>query len=472
MESFDPYAEWLGRPPGQPPGDHYELLGLPRFEPDIDLIAHAADMLRAKIRKIRPGAHLAEWQRLLDRLDAAKICLSDPIAKAAYDESIDMSSHTLNVSGEPVVTWDSPDRETISPTPEETHSDGAETGYAEASLNVTPEFVEAPPVVGDVNSSLQNQEHPAESPVPIIRPTRRKRNGTWRSVRFLLFTLVLLSLAIGLVLLKQQRDARLAALLPPQESSGTTGSKTPAAPIDEPLPSPEIPGTAPLPAQDAPDTNPAPPAATVTPEPEPSPMAPPVQLPEAAPPVSPAPTPQSTPEPAVDPARQQAFKRTIDSARKAMGSRDLEAAVTNLNEAVALAQTDDERAEADSVGVLQAHVDAFWGSLREQIAKMEPGSDFRVGETMAIVVEVRPDSLILRVNGQNRPFPVRTMPHLLAAALAQNLFSNSPNAKALRASFLIVEPDGDRKKARQLLQEASQGGAEVDELLAELDQSP
>ena len=474
MESFDPYAEWLGRQPGRPPQDHYELLGLSRFEPDVDLIAHVVDNLRAKIRKVRPGTHLAEWQRLLDLLEAAKICLGDPIAKLAYDESIDTSSHTVNVSGEPVVTQDSPQIETMAPPPEEVHS-----GHIEPALNTTPEFIEAPPVVEKVDSTL-DEERPAAPPLPVIRPTRRKGNGIWRSVRFLLFTLVLLALAIGLVLLKQQRDGRLTSLFPisektesvPQADWGTTHERpTDAAPAPDPLHSPEIPATAPA-TGDNPPADPTPAPVPPMPEPGSSPMNTSADPPGAAPPASPAPISQSPPAPAVDPAGQQAFRRASTAARKALGSRDLGAATKHLNEAVSLAQTDDERVEADRLGVLHAHVDAFWGSLRERMKTLKSGSDFPVGDTMAIVVEAGPESLVLRVNGQRHAFSINAMPHVLAAALAQTLFSNSPNAKALRASFLIVEPDGDRKKAQQLLQEAAQGGAEVDELLAEVRQSP
>ena len=63
------------------------------------------------------------------------------------------------------------------------------------------------------------------------------------------------------------------------------------------------------------------------------------------------------------------------------------------------------------------------------------------------------------------------MPHVLAAAMAEQLFSKSSNANALRAAFLIAEPDGRDEKARHLLQEASRGGAEAGELLAELNRS-
>jgi len=85
---FDPYKEWLGLPPGQRPPDHYTLLGLPPLESDPRRIAQAADVQSAKVRRVRPGVHLAEWSRLLDRIQAAKTCLLNPASKAAYDATL------------------------------------------------------------------------------------------------------------------------------------------------------------------------------------------------------------------------------------------------------------------------------------------------------------------------------------------------------------------------------------------------
>jgi len=87
-ESFDPYRQWLGIDEPTRPLDHYRLLGLTRFEGNPQAIAHAADIAMAKVRKIRPGQHAAEWGRLLDQLGAAKVCLLDPNSKATYDASL------------------------------------------------------------------------------------------------------------------------------------------------------------------------------------------------------------------------------------------------------------------------------------------------------------------------------------------------------------------------------------------------
>src|SRR5690242_16883884 len=87
-DTFNPYVEWLGiKPVGSPP-DHYALLGIKRFEGDRQIVTSAAGAQLAKVRGIRPGTRLAEWQRVIDELTAAKACLCDPSAKSAYDKAL------------------------------------------------------------------------------------------------------------------------------------------------------------------------------------------------------------------------------------------------------------------------------------------------------------------------------------------------------------------------------------------------
>ncbi|MHB8900475.1 MAG: hypothetical protein ACYC6Y_17115 [Thermoguttaceae bacterium] len=469
MESFDPFSEWLGRRGDRPPQDHYELLGLARFEPDLELIARTVDSLRTKIRKIRPGAQVGQWQRLLDRLEAAKICLNDPIAKAVYDESIDSTAHTLHVSEGRVVTDDTArNHGGPLPLPGEpvaiVRSAGRSAGTCGATSN-HPEPLKAPPVVGirgeDGDSTAgTNDSHT----IPPLRPPRPKSGVPRLIARVLLVAIPLLMIAIGLAVLKQRPDLleKVAGTWQRPDSPRVAPATTHAAPAETAEAIQESgPAERSTPAvEEVPQPPPAVDSGTPPPTPQQS-----AAVPLADPPAAVVPTP--TASVSVDPARQLAFDRAIASARSALADRNLETAARQLNEAVSLAQTDRERTDAEQVEGLRAHVEAFWESLREQIGRLQSGSELRVGDTMVVVVEAGADFVILRVAGQNRRYSASGLPHVLAAAMAEQLFSNSANAKALRAAFLIVEPDGDVEKARQLLREASQGGAEVGELLAE-----
>jgi hypothetical protein len=86
-DAFNPYSQWLGIEASGSP-NHYELLRIAPSEADAKTIAAAAAAQMAKIRGIRPGPRLAEWQRVLDELAAAKDCLSEEKAKARYDDQL------------------------------------------------------------------------------------------------------------------------------------------------------------------------------------------------------------------------------------------------------------------------------------------------------------------------------------------------------------------------------------------------
>ena len=85
-EPFDPYSKWLGIEAHELPADHYRLLGLQRFESDPAVIEAAADKRMSHVRRFQTGPRSADTQKLLNELASARICLSNPGAKAAYDQ--------------------------------------------------------------------------------------------------------------------------------------------------------------------------------------------------------------------------------------------------------------------------------------------------------------------------------------------------------------------------------------------------
>jgi hypothetical protein len=84
-ETFDPYYKWLGIPPKDQPPNHYRLLGLELFEPDLDVIDSAAEQRMAHVRSVQAGKHAKDSQRLLNEIAAAKVCLLRSEKKNAYD---------------------------------------------------------------------------------------------------------------------------------------------------------------------------------------------------------------------------------------------------------------------------------------------------------------------------------------------------------------------------------------------------
>jgi len=82
---FDPYHKWLGIPPKDQPPNHYRLLAIDVFESDPEVIDAAANRQMAYVQQRATGEHIAESQKLLNELAAARLCLLDKKKKATYD---------------------------------------------------------------------------------------------------------------------------------------------------------------------------------------------------------------------------------------------------------------------------------------------------------------------------------------------------------------------------------------------------
>lgn len=87
-DSFDPYRKWLGILPSEQPPEHYRLLGIARFEDDLDTISNGADRQMAHVRTFQTGRHSVLSQKLLNEIPAARICLLDAAKKAEYDRQL------------------------------------------------------------------------------------------------------------------------------------------------------------------------------------------------------------------------------------------------------------------------------------------------------------------------------------------------------------------------------------------------
>lgn len=83
--SFDPYSEWLGIDSQGLHPDRYQLLGLQRFETDLGAISAGAKRQVAAMRPHENGPQAALAKKVLEELETARACLSDPGKKQTYD---------------------------------------------------------------------------------------------------------------------------------------------------------------------------------------------------------------------------------------------------------------------------------------------------------------------------------------------------------------------------------------------------
>ncbi len=124
-DKFDPYWEWLKIPPEQQPPNHYRLLGLKSFESDPKLIDTAVDRLVDRMQGLSHGLRVEHAQSILNHVARARLCLSHPEKKSAYDETlrvkfnapdaIESGNHSDSSSG---TTGESPSSRRVAPVSE------------------------------------------------------------------------------------------------------------------------------------------------------------------------------------------------------------------------------------------------------------------------------------------------------------------------------------------------------------------
>jgi len=159
----------------------------------------------------------------------------------------------------------------------------------------------------------------------------------------------------------------------------------------------------------------------------------------------------------------------LAGARTAMGQRDIDAVNTQLRIAEGLARSDEHKAMVERLKELLHYVKEFWRAFDEAYTGLKPSSTVMVGNDEAVIVEVRPEAVIIRYFGQNRTIEREGMPAGLVMAIANKWFNNDPANKVVKGAFMLVDPIGRPEETRRLWQEASQEGVDVSDLMPVLD---
>ncbi len=401
QDTFNAYREWLGIPDGRQPGNHYELLGLPLCEGSAEAIAREADALVARIRRIRPGPHLAQWQQMLDAVGQAKACLLDPAAKAAYDAAL--RGQTAAPEALPGVA----------PLLLRMACVMAATAMLVAGLLLYQHYRQ-PPETARNDAAAESRPAPRLGPTAPPKPTGQDEPGS--------------SIPPG----AQPLGGRIEAASPQPKPTGSE-SQAPA------------PGDSAVPPQEKPAGE----------EPGPEGARPPAGEPG--------------PRPAVDPKKQETFRKAVATARFALTKRDFAAAKRQLEAARATAQAPPEEAEVVRLEALTGNLEEFWKGMRRVLAGLTPAQELTIGNTPIIVVAADATQLTFRSEGKNQTCRLQELPRPVIEALVESGFAKHPSSKILLGTYMAMDPNGDRRRARSLWEEAAEQGEDVTNLLAELD---
>jgi hypothetical protein len=106
--------------------------------------------------------------------------------------------------------------------------------------------------------------------------------------------------------------------------------------------------------------------------------------------------------------------------------------------------------------------------MRTIVSGLLPAEEIMVGQTPIIVVGVDADQLTVRSEGRNQTYRLYDLPRPIVEALAARGFAKDPSSKILLGTYMAMDPQGDRQRARQLWEQAARDGEDVRELMEEL----
>jgi hypothetical protein len=194
MTDFDPYHRWLGIAKDQRPPNHYQLLGVPVGEADLEVIEEAAVRQSAHVRTYQLGAHAADCARILNEIALAKTVLLNPQKKRDYDAKLMVPARPA--AAEARLTQDN--RIAAAPLPR-------------------PARPGAGPEVFAPDADADDAEPPwISGPAPMTRPSRDRpiRRETWLTPGVIVGAAVSATVFLGLIVLLVMFLSRDADSLP------------------------------------------------------------------------------------------------------------------------------------------------------------------------------------------------------------------------------------------------------------------
>jgi curved DNA-binding protein CbpA len=518
VEPFNPYRQWLELAVDRPP-DYYTLLSLPAFSDDRQAIAAAAARAATRVRGFKPGPHAREWSRLLDEIREARECLSDPVRKATYDQTLRGAILPPGASADHLLP---PVAAPVAVEPPSAMPAAVETQPASPPDDLLPPAAlpaSAMCPAAPWPAALPADE-PTETRTPLAEPATAlaagpagppgqvprgiacapavKRRSSSRPARpygplvasAALVFLAVIAAAGYAVLSRQERTTTLAEnpkLAPARSEPADATTQSPQA-VATPAPKrPAKRSKRPRPATPSFDTDSSPAglngapnsravsadatplsAAASLPAPPPAPAAAASPSP-ATPPDATKPTPAPEP-PQVTRAEVQALVKALEAAKAAYEEHRFQAAESHIAKAESLAKLPPHQQAVARLKEAGGYVQEFREAVAAAVAGMKAGTSFKVGtSTQVSFVEGFPDKVILRIAGMNRTYAFSELPPGLALALADfKLPQADPHSRVVKGAYLLMHKRADsetREKAVALWEEAKVAGAAIDHLL-------
>lgn len=161
--------------------------------------------------------------------------------------------------------------------------------------------------------------------------------------------------------------------------------------------------------------------------------------------------------------------QVLPSARIALSERRLSDATNLIESADTASAPTSAVVELGRVRVLTNYVARFWRAARNTLTRPEVADTIILNGTRIAVIESDENHLVIRVESKRREYQWQKIPRALAYHLADKGLKHNDRTRELSlAAFEIVDPQGDRSVAQQLLESVESANHDAKPLLEEL----
>ena len=132
-------------------------------------------------------------------------------------------------------------------------------------------------------------------------------------------------------------------------------------------------------------------------------------------------------------------------------------------------QNQADQTEFERLEIILDNLNQFWNGLRNAVAKLQAGDKLELKDNRVAVIEANRNELMIQIYGRQERYRVEAMPIALMTALVNQSFAQTPDSKVIVATFLAMDKEGDRGRARLLWEDAAKHGQSLGrDLLPEL----
>ena len=132
-------------------------------------------------------------------------------------------------------------------------------------------------------------------------------------------------------------------------------------------------------------------------------------------------------------------------------------------------QSPEDQTEVDRLDIILDNMDQFWKALSDACGRLQVGDELEIGEDRVAVVECSRDGLMIHMYGRQQRYTIQKLPFPVIKCLVDRSLSATPGSKVIVGTFLAMDKEGDRNRARFLWEDAAKHGESLGrDLLPEL----